>query len=147
MRRVFLFGLAATLWATGFVLAAPAPAQADDRVHLGINLNWTGGYGYPYADHYRYDRHHRPYFAPPPRHHSWDRYRHHHRRDYRRYYSFHDGYHAGPAYRSFGPRPCHPVHTRGYWHGRPAHLGATKCYNRHGHGFVIQGSEYVISFY
>lgn len=109
---------------------------------VGGLIGWSSGYGYPRAHHQRYRQHHRPYAAP----------RRHHRPNYygghsRRHYSYSDGgYNNRHSYRHTNSRACHPVYKRGQWHGRPAKVGGTMCYNRHGEGYVVTGSRYLIHY-
>ena len=109
---------------------------------VGGLIGWSSGYGYPRAHHQRYGHHHRPYYAP----------RRHHRPHYygghsRRHYSYSDGaYNDRHSYRHTNNRACHPVYKHGYWHGRPAKVGGTMCYNRYGNGYVVSGSRYLIHY-
>ena len=43
---------------------------------------------------------------------------------------------------------CHPVSRFGHdRYGRRAKLGATKCYDKFGHGYIVRGSRHVIHYY
>ena len=105
---------------------------------VGSLLGWSGGYGYPRAHYQRYQSYHRPYYAPQ---------RHHYNGHTRPYYSYSDGYDGGrQGYQSYGNAGCHPVFKFGHWNGRPAKVGGTMCYNRHGGSFVVSGSRYLIHY-
>jgi len=109
---------------------------------VGGLVGWSSGYGYPRAHHRRYQQHHRPYYAPR-RHHRSNHYGGHSRR----HYSYSDGgYNDRHSYRANGNSACHPVSKFGSWHGRPAKVGGTMCYNGHGRGYVVSGSRYLIHY-
>lgn len=110
---------------------------------VGGLLGWSSGYGYPRAHHQRYQQHHRPYYAPRSNHHRSNNYGGHSRR----HYTYSDGgYNNGHNYRRNGGSACHPVSKHGSWHGRPAKVGGTMCYNGHGQGYVVSGSRYLIHY-
>ena len=52
----------------------------------------------------------------------------------------------GHGYQSHRPR-CEGVFKRGRWHGRPAKVGGTRCFDRYGNGYIVQGSRYLIHYY
>jgi len=120
---------------------------------IGALVGWSGGYGYPRAQHQRYGRHHRPYYAPQ-RHRGGHHYRGSAPRRYhghtRRHYSYSggggNGYHQQAYQTRGGNSGCHPVNKRGHWNGRPARVGGTMCYNSHGAGYVVNGSRYLIQY-
>ena len=56
-----------------------------------------------------------------------------------------------PIYRSgyrYNPNHCHPVSKKGYTrNGRKVKFGGTMCYDKHGHGFILNGSRHIIRYY
>ena len=88
--------------------------------------------------------------------HSHGHYKHHHKRDYGNY---RDSDHYPWRYDKRGYKrhvkvhryhgggyDCHPVKKKGYFHGRPAKIGGTMCYDRYGNGYIAKGSRYVIKY-
>ena len=135
------------------VMGFSSPAAASD-VRVNLNLGWNGGYGYPRAHHKRYYGHHRPYVRRHyGGHHSYRRPHHrshnqgYYRKPHRSYYNHSDGRRGHRNYSSYGAQPCHPVNKEGRWHGRPAKIGGTMCYNRYGKGYIASGSRYLIHYY
>lgn len=52
----------------------------------------------------------------------------------------------GHGYQSRGHR-CEQVYKHGRWHGRPAKIGGTRCFDRYGNAYIVQGSRYLIDYY
>ncbi len=50
------------------------------------------------------------------------------------------------VHRFHGGYDCHPVKKKGYFHGRPAKVGGTMCYDRYGNAYIAKGSRYVIKY-
>jgi hypothetical protein len=45
-------------------------------------------------------------------------------------------------------RACHATYKDGYdYHGRPARIGGTMCYDRFGRAYIVPGSRYVIRYH
>ena len=127
MKKVF--ALAAALVAVlTFASVAPSAAEAGSGAYISIGSH---GYG-----HHNY-KHHRgegysgglyytlKHFKGHGRHHG--------------HKPKHSGYSAG--------RGCHFVSKEGYWHGRPAIIGGTLCYDAHGNGYIVKGSRHLVRYY
>ena len=56
-----------------------------------------------------------------------------------------------PVYRSgyrYNPNHCHRVSKDGYTrNGRKVKFGGTMCYDKHGRGFILNGSRHIIRYY
>lgn len=57
-----------------------------------------------------------------------------------------DRYYGGYSVEPWRAR-CHPVSKRGYWHGAPAKIGGTMCYDRYGRSYIAPGSRHLIHYY
>jgi len=66
------------------------------------------------------------------RHHYGDHARHHGRS--------HHGYRGGRHH-------CRKVSKHGYWHGRPARIQGTMCYDRYGNPYIVPGSRSLLDYY
>jgi len=87
--------------------------------------------GHHRSGHHR-SRHHR--FGGHPRHHGHDAHSARHGR--------HGAAHAGA-----GHGECHRVYKRSHHDGRPARIGGTQCYDRHGQPYIVSGSRFVDRYY
>ena len=77
---------------------------------------------------------------------------HHHKKHRKGGFVIHFGnIYPGPYGRHGGYKPahreCHGVVKKGYFNGRYAKIGGTKCYDHYGRGYVVEGSRYVIHYY
>lgn len=60
------------------------------------------------------------------------------------------GHHGNSYYTGYNQygygRNCHQVSKKSRWHGRKARVGATKCYDSYGNGYIVEGSRYLIHY-
>lgn len=105
-------------------------------------------HGHHKKGHYKHDRGYDDYGYRHGKHHGkrdYGNYRdsdhygwRYDKRGYKRHVKVHR-YHGGGY-------DCHPVKKKGYFHGRPAKVGGTMCYDRYGNGYIAKGSRYLIKY-
>lgn len=90
-----------------------------------------GGNGYRYNRYNDYYR--QPFYGPDLYFGHW--------------YSDAGYFQYDPRYRYHVARGCHPVWKVGFDHGYRVRIGARMCYDRHGNGYIVQGSRRVLGYY
>ena len=127
--------LGAIVLALGLAIGAGLGGEAKAFAGGGLTIESTGSALQPV--HYKKKRH---------KHH------HHHYKKHRKgglVIQFGNVFGGPYAYGGYRPvkRECHGVVKNGYFNGRYAKIGGTRCYDHYGRGYIVEGSRYVIHYY